>query len=241
MSRPILESINLTRTVSIDNKPRTIVDNFSFQFQQGGSYLIIGPSGAGKSSLLRLFNRLDEPTTGTIRFHDKDQCNYSPCKLRRSIGYLFQTPYLFEGSIIDNIRYADSELSDDDITRLTDMVHLRSNLIHSGSSRLSGGELQRVAMARLLAMSPEVILLDEPTSSLDPTHTETIEELIGEIRRKHSVTVIVVSHDPAQALRIGGDALLMVEGRLIETGPVEQIVNNPQTEFGQLYRDRKLS
>lgn len=241
MDSPILESKNLTRTVSINNKPRNIVDNFSFQFQQGESYLIIGPSGAGKSSLLRLFNRLDEPTAGTIRFHDKDQCDYSPCKLRRSVGYLFQTPHLFDGTIADNIRYADRELSDDDLKSLTDMVHLRRDLVASNTSRLSVGEQQRVALARLLAMSPEVILLDEPTSSLDPSHTAAIEELIGEIRRKHSVTVILVSHDPAQALRIGGDALLMVDGRLIESGAVEQIVNDPQSESGRLYRDRKLN
>ena len=241
MNSVILASQNLTRTITSGNGPRNIVDNFSFEFCRAESYLIIGPSGAGKSSLLRLFNRLDEPTSGSMKFRDIDQCDYSPCDLRQSIGFLFQTPFLFEGTVADNIRYAVSDLSDDEVTRLGDLTQLKRSMLSADSSRLSVGEKQRVALARMLATKPDLILLDEPTSALDPTHTQAVENLIGDIRREFSVTVIVVSHDPQQALRIGGTALLIVDGKLVESGDVVQIANDPQTELGQLYRDRKLT
>lgn len=236
---PLLSALNLSRTVGPPPGKR-IIDDFTFDFFPGNIYTILGPSGAGKSSLLRLINRLDEPTGGEIIFQGKKQPDYSPCELRCRIGYLFQTPHLFPGSVADNIGYASPSLLPERLAALIEQVHLDGELLTGTAERLSLGEKQRVALARLLATDPTIVLLDEPTSALDPSHTAGIENLIGELVRERSLTVIMVTHHPEQALRMGGDSLLLVAGRLIEYGPAKQIVERPQTELGRRFKDKVL-
>jgi len=237
---PILETVGLSRSVRDGNNIKTILDNFSFSFEKGRIYTIIGPSGAGKSSLLRLLNRLDEPTEGEIRFDNKNVREYNPCQLRRLIGYLFQTPYLFPNTIRDNLLYADSNLSSNSLTGLVEQVHLPIELIDHDVETLSIGEKQRVALARLLATNPQVVLLDEPTSALDPSHTEAIENLIKSIISLRPLTVIMVTHNPEQALRMGGETIMMVTGRMVESGPCDKVITNPETVEGRLYKAKKL-
>ena len=217
-----------------------VVDDFTFSFETSQVYSVLGPSGAGKSSLLRLLNRLDEPTSGEVIFDEQDYREIDPCTLRRQIGYLFQVPYMFTGTIGDNMRLADPELTDEQIENQLQTVSLALLKPNHDVANLSVGEKQRVALARLLATNPRVVLLDEPTAALDPTHTEKIEALIKHIAEEHQLTVIFVSHDPNQARRLGGEGLLLVAGRLVEHGPVAQLVDNPQTEIGQRYRNREL-
>lgn len=241
MVAPVLEAIRLTRTVADERDgARAVIDGFSFRFYQERIYTVIGPSGAGKSSLLRLLNRLDEPSGGEVQFHGKDHTQYSPCLLRSKVGYLFQTPYLFERTIRDNLLFANSSLSDVEMMRLIDETHVRVDQVDNAVEKLSVGEKQRVAIARLLATRPEVILLDEPTSALDPTHTEAIEKLIKEIADVKKLTAIVVTHSPEQAMRIGGETLLLVDGKLEESGTAEQVINRPRTEPGKLYKAKQL-
>lgn len=240
MNTPLLDAVNLTRTVDVDGQSKAIVDNLSYRFNSEKIYTVIGPSGAGKSSLLRLLNRLDEPSSGQVAFHGRDHCQYNPCDLRRRIGYLFQTPHLFEGTVRDNLLYANKDLTDDEIKRLAEEAQIKPDRIDRPTDNMSVGEKQRVAIARVLATKPEIVLLDEPTSALDPSYTEAIEDLIKEIVAHENLTAIVVTHNPAQALRIGREALLMVDGRLVEHGPTEQVINNPQSELGKLYQTRKL-
>ncbi len=232
----ILELKNLCRTLPEKN----IINNISFTFKTGNIYSIIGPSGAGKSSLLRLINRLDEPTGGNIFFDGNDYTQYQPCELRKRIGYLFQTPYLFEGSVKENIRYGNQSISDKKIKELAEQTQVSEKLLNSDSSKLSVGEKQRVALARMLALNPEIILLDEPTSALDPANTVIIERLIKQIAGRCEATFLFVSHNPEQALRMGGQALLLVDGYLLESGAVEQIINNPQSDAGKLYQRKEL-
>ena len=232
----ILEARSLCRVIN----NTTIVDNFTYAFTSGGIYIIIGPSGAGKSSLLRLLNRLDEPTSGEVLFHGKPTTEYSPCQLRCKIGYLFQTPHMFPGTVRDNLLYARDTLNDEDINRLLEQVQIAHELIDMDVDTLSVGQKQRVALGRLLATEPEIVLLDEPTSALDPTYTEAIEITIKDIVTHTNLTVLMVTHNPEQALRMGGEGLLLVSGKLIETGSCEQIINNPSTELGKMYRERKL-
>ncbi len=239
-SNIILETKNLTRKVSHNNSYKKIIDDFSFSFERCKVYTIIGPSGAGKSSLLRLLNRLDEPSEGQVFFEGEDYKLISPCELRKKIGFLFQTPHLFEGTVKDNLRYIDQTLSDEYIEKIANQAHIKPDLIESDASLLSVGEKQRVALARMLTLNPEIILLDEPTSALDPSYTKAIENLIKEIVDNCKSTVIFVSHNPEQALRMGGEGLLMVNGRLIESGAIEQLVNNPQSEEGKQYQSRQL-
>jgi len=238
---PILETRNLARQVPSDGHFRTIVDHFSFAFQTGHIYSILGPSGAGKSSLLRLLNRLDEPTSGEVLFDNRDYRSLPPCQLRRQVGYLFQTPFLFPGTVADNLLFAEPELSDDRIDHLLDHVSIDPNIKNRPVDNLSLGEKQRVALARLLATEPRVILLDEPTAALDPTYTEKIESSVKQIATDDGLTVIMVSHHPGQARRMGGEGLLIAAGKLVEHGPVEQLVDHPQTEAGRRYRDRELT
>lgn len=240
MTFPILKIENLSRTVTIDASHKNIITNISYDFYPQKIYNIIGPSGAGKSSLLRLMNRLDEPTGGDVLYKNKKQKEYSPCDLRRKIGYLFQTPYLFDDTVRDNLLYAEKSLTDEKLLKLLEKVHFSKSLIDSPVTRLSGGEKQRVALARLLATEPEIMLLDEPTSSLDPSVTQAIEKLIIEIVEQEKLTALVVTHNPDQALRIGGEALLLVDGNLIESGSVNEIINNPKSELGQKYKSREL-
>ena len=236
METPILSLANLSRTIG--NKH--IVHNLSFSFYNEQIYTVIGPSGAGKSSLLRLINRLDEPTSGKIRFHDKNQNEYSAVTLRQKIGFLFQTPHLFEKTVFDNLLFANNTLSNKSALMLLDEVNLSKEMLNRPVENLSIGEKQRVALARLLVTKPEIILLDEPTSALDPSITDAIEKLIKEIVCREKLTAIVVTHHPEQALRIGQEALLMVDGELVESGTVDDIINNPKTEFGKRYKAKEL-
>ncbi len=237
---PVIEAVHLTRTVGSEGDSRTIVDDFTCAFSRGLLTTIIGPSGAGKSSLLRLFNRLDEPTSGQVLFDGRDSSQYDPCQLRRRVGYLLQTPYMFPGTVGDNILFAENSLSESDVRHLADQAQIPRAMIDQDSSTLSVGEKQRVALARLLATDPEVILLDEPTAALDPSHTESIERLITELMSMGGRTVIMVTHNPRQALRMGGQTVLMVHGRLAEAGPCEQVVGSPQTESGRLFKEKRL-
>lgn len=240
MSHHILKTENLSRTVSIDSSEKEIINDFSFIFNHSQIYTVIGPSGSGKSSLLRLLNRLDEPTSGMITYKNKNYTEYSPCELRKMIGYLFQTPHMFEKTIADNLLLAHANLSESEMLSILDLVHLPQAMLSKEVDRLSGGEKQRVALARLLATNPEIILLDEPTSALDPAFTEAIEQLIVEIVKQENLTAIVVTHHPDQALRIGQFALLMNQGQLIEHGTVDDVINHPQSEIGRKYKAKEI-
>ena len=236
----ILEATSLGRVVQTANGPKTIISDFSYTFQRGCVYCILGPSGAGKSSLLRLMNRLDSPTSGRVLFEGTDTSALSPCDLRRRMGYLFQTPYLFEGTATDNLLYANHELTRTQIEDLTAAVHINPDLLSEPVDGLSLGEKQRVALARLLATYPVIALLDEPTSALDPATTLAIENSIKSIVRQTGLSVIMVSHDPSQALRMDDQALLIAGGRLIEWGSADEVINSPKTELGRNYKERKL-
>lgn len=236
----LLETRGLTRVVSTDDGDKRIVDDFSYEFQAGRMHNIIGPSGAGKSSLLRLLNRLDEPTSGEVLLDGKSAREYSPCELRLKVGFLFQTPHLFDGTVRDNLTYVDKRIDVDRMRGCLDKAHLPLEFLDRRAEKLSVGEKQRVALARLLISDPEVVLLDEPTSALDPAATKSIEQLIKDVLADHSVTVVTVTHDPLQAVRMGGEGLLMFRGRLIETGSIEQIVNEPVSDEGRRYKAQEL-
>lgn len=241
ISEPMLQIRHLTRIVGRTENSTTLVDDFSYRFDAGRIYTILGPSSAGKSSLLRLLNRLDEPTDGEVVFDGNDYRTYSPCELRGKIGYLFQVPHLFESSVEDNVRFASPELRETRVSELLDLVSVKPELRKRPGDSLSVGEKQRVALARLLATDPKVILLDEPTSSLDPTYTVLIETVIRQIVARQKVTAVMVSHEPQQALRMEGEGLLLVGGRLVEHGPIRDLVERPSTELGRQYQNRELT
>ena len=221
---PKLETRNLTREV--DGKP--IVDHVSIKVFPAEVMAVVGPSGAGKSSLLRLINRLDEPTDGVVFLDGRDYREFAPRELRRRVGMIMQMPYLFPGAVAENIRFGPrqrgEDLPDEEIERLLARVNL-SGFSHRDVSRLSGGEAQRVAIARALANNPEALLLDEPTSALDEEAKAAVETLLAEIIREAGLTCVWVTHDLAQAARMGDRVALMEAGRLLRVGPPEEVLD----------------
>ncbi|TXT62207.1 MAG: phosphate transporter subunit [Promethearchaeota archaeon] len=211
---------------------------------------IIGPSGCGKSTLIRSFNRMNDviegcKIKGDIIFEGNNIYRKSANvrTVRSRIGMIFQKPNPFPMSIYDNITYGpkvhgiyDKEILDETVdeclkrSALWDEV--KDRLSHSALS-LSGGQQQRLCIARALSIEPEVLLMDEPTSSLDPIATAKIEDLCRELKRKY--TVIIVTHNMQQAARISDYTGFMYLGELIEFGRTEQIFENPQKELTENY------
>jgi putative ABC transport system ATP-binding protein len=223
-ARWILETQHLSREIS----GKRVVDDISIQVERAEIFAIVGPSGSGKSSFLRLINRLDEPTEGTVLFEGDDYRRIPPRGLRRKIGMVTQTAYLFPGTVADNLRFGPRQqgrdLSENEIATLLDQVGLH-NLAFDDVSHLSGGEAQRVSLARALANSPLVLLLDEPTSALDSSSKEEIEALILAIVRQNALTCLIVTHDLAQAERMSDRALVLKRGRLERVGPAKEVLN----------------
>jgi putative ABC transport system ATP-binding protein len=220
----ILETHHLTRVV--DGK--TIVAGISVQVRWGDILAVVGPSGAGKSSFLRLLNRLDEPTRGTVLVEGHDYREIPPRKLRRRLGMVMQLPYLFPGTVAENIRFGPQQrglrIPNEQIESLLDRVRLSG---YSGRqvTNLSGGEAQRVSLARTLANSPQILLLDEPTSALDEAARRDVEDLISSIIQEEGLTCIIVTHDLDQANRMAERAMVMEAGHMVRMGPVEEVLD----------------
>ena len=210
----------------IDGK--NLLTNINFEISSGERVAIFGPSGAGKSTLIRLLNRLDEPTTGTVYLDGQDYRQIPPRELRRRLGMVMQQPNLFPGSVAENIRFGPTAqgktLDDNKIEELLSGVDL-DGFCDRDVSKLSGGEAQRVNLARTLANQPEVLLLDEPTSSLDRAAREEVERTILWVLQSQEVTCILVSHDREQVERLTDRVLMLEEGRLKEDGTVQEVLD----------------
>ncbi len=195
------------REVGVDRGGRAVLDSFSASIPQG-STAIVGPSGAGKSTLLRLLNRLADPDRGEIEFRGRTLDSYEPMALRQEVSLVPQLPALLEGTVESNLRYA-AGLAEEELD--VDATLARAGLAPSFAERdvgkLSVGEQQRAMLARALAQRPEVLLLDEPTSALDHAARDRIEAALAELRREQEVSIVLVSHDPEQARRLGDQVL----------------------------------
>jgi putative ABC transport system ATP-binding protein len=221
---PVLEADHLSRVV----RGVCILDDLSVSVGQGEVLAIVGPSGAGKSSFLRLLNRLDEPTSGTVRLEGKDYREVPPRELRRRVSMVTQTPYLFPGTIAYNLSYGPAQQGIDLLAEasasLLEQVGLGGrageDVVH-----LSGGEAQRVSLARALATSPVVLLLDEPTSSLDEVAKSEVEKLILKVVRQNRLTCVIVSHDLAQAVRVADRVMAMRKGRVEKIGSPSEVID----------------
>ena len=189
---------------------------------------IVGPSGSGKSSLLRLLNRLDEPTSGTVYLEGTDYRQIAPRELRRKLGMVNQRPFLFPGTVEQNLQFGPLQrgesLSKDAVEELLGQVGLKGYASRNVAN-LSGGEAQRVSVARTLANSPLILLLDEPTSALDETSKREVEASIQTIVRDQGLTCILVTHDTAQAARLAERALMLESGHVTRNGPINEVLH----------------
>jgi putative ABC transport system ATP-binding protein len=219
---PVLRTEHLTRVVD----GHTLIDDVSITVERGDLVAIGGPSGAGKSSLLRLLNRLDEPSAGTVYLEDRDYRELEPRELRRRVGMLLQRPFLFPGSVAENLAFGPAShgetLPAGVIADLLQRVGL-TGYASREVSKLSGGEAQRVSLARTLANRPEILLLDEPTSALDEAAQLGVERLICQNIADQGLTCLIVTHDHAQAVRMARTAVVLEAGRVVESGPISEI------------------
>lgn len=223
-NEPILRTEHLGRTVD----GHALVDDVSVAVQRGNVLAIVGPSGSGKSSFLRMLNRLDEPTSGRVYLDGQDTRDIRPRILRRRVGMVMQSANLFPGTVADNIRYGPAQRGETVPTAQVEALLEQVGLAGYGQhdvNHLSGGEAQRVSVARTLANKPDVLLLDEPTSALDDAAQHEVEALLCRIMEHEDLTCLLVTHDIAQAARMASRAMVMAEGRLLSIGPVEEVLN----------------
>jgi len=227
-----------------------VLEGVSLDFPSGRATAIIGPSGCGKSTLVRCINRMHEEVPGaraegkvTLDGVDLYDPRIDVVAVRRSIGMVFQKPNPFPTmSVIDNVT-AGLRLAGGDRGEIEDRG--REALLGAGlwdevkdrlkspGTGLSGGQQQRLCIARALAVEPEVLLMDEPCSALDPVATLRIEELIGELKER--VTIVIVTHNMQQAARVADTTVFMLGGQLVEIGPTEKLFTNPDDERTEQY------
>ncbi len=220
----ILVTDHLTRVVD----GHAIVNDISIKVRPAEVLAIVGPSGSGKTSFLRLLNRLDEPTSGTVFLAGVDYRQIPPRDLRRRVGMMTQRPFLFPGSVADNVRFGPRQRGEILVESVVQDLLQRVGLPGYSSrqvSNLSGGEAQRVSLAQSLANSPEVLLMDEPTSALDENAKLGVESLIRDVIRDSHLTCVIVTHDTAQALRMAESALILEGGRAVRNGPIHEVLH----------------
>ena len=196
----------------------TILGDVTVDIERGGALTLVGPSGSGKSSLLRCLNRLEEPTGGTVRFDGRAITDWDPRELRRRAALVLQTPVMFEGSVRDNLSIRAAgvslDLSEDRLRETLAEVGLDGGLLDREAATLSGGEKQRVTIARALLREPQALLLDEPTSALDPPNAALVVETVCRLRETRRLTIVVVTHSPELVRLLGGALLYLVKGRV---------------------------
>lgn len=220
---PVLEMLDLGREAD----GQTLVAGINVALWGGEVLAITGPSGAGKTSLLRLLNRLDEPTHGTVLVGGKDYRQIEVSVLRRRVGMVLQQAYLFPGTVADNLRFGPQQhggnISNHDVDELLIRVGMQG-FAEQDVSKISGGEAQRVSLARTLANQPEVLLLDEPTSSLDEANRLSIEGLVMEVIRQNGMSCVMVTHDLEQAERMADKVLVLDGGRMLRMGSPREVL-----------------
>jgi tungstate transport system ATP-binding protein len=215
---------------------RDAVQDVTLTIPRGSLFAFIGPSGSGKTTLIRLITLLDMPTAGRILVHGMDTrgSKGEQLALRRRMAMVFQKPVALSMTVRENVaaglryrRVPDTEIGPR-VERVLALVGL-SDFADRDATTLSGGEMQRVALARALVTEPEVLLLDEPTASLDPENTAIIEDLILRINREQGTTVILSTHDLAQGQRLARTIALLMKGRLHQAGNPREVFYRPST------------
>ncbi|MEG0440130.1 betaine/proline/choline family ABC transporter ATP-binding protein [Solibacillus cecembensis] len=214
------------------------VDDLTLDIQKGEFIAFIGTSGSGKTTALRMLNRMVEPTSGTVTINGKDMMKINPVTLRRSIGYVIQQIGLMPHMTIrDNITLVprllqwQKEKSEATARHLISLVNLPESYLDYYPSQLSGGQQQRIGVIRALAAEQDIILMDEPFGALDPITRDTLQDLIKELQRNLNKTIIFVTHDMDEAIKLADKIAIMHEGKLIQFDTPDNILANPINNF----------
>jgi putative ABC transport system ATP-binding protein len=210
--------------VSLARAGETVLRDLDARLPLGATCLA-GPSGSGKSTVLRLLDRLADPDSGVVRYRGDDVRERDPLLLRREVGLVPQLPALLPGTVAENLRFA-AELAEReaDVGRLLGLAGLDPSFADRDAARLSVGEQQRAMLARALAQQPSTLLLDEPTSALDAEATGAVEETLLELRERLEISLVLVTHDLAQARRMSDWVVRIEAGRAVAQGPTAELL-----------------
>ncbi|TSI04481.1 ATP-binding cassette domain-containing protein [Lysinibacillus sp. BW-2-10] len=205
----------------------SILNNVSGVFYNGKITTLVGPSGAGKTSLLKMCNGLHSPTSGDIYIFNKPITTYEPTALRTNVGIVLQSSPIIRGTVFENLalpfKLQNKTLLEKEAIAFLEDVGLDRTFLYRQGRDLSGGQQQKVSIARTLMNQPNILLLDEITSALDPTSVQEIEQLLLNINKKYKTTIIWITHNIEQAKRIGDYTWMMMEGQLVESGESKRL------------------
>ena len=236
-----LEFIHVSKELKNKNETIQVLKGINGKIQKGTITTIIGPSGSGKSTILSLCNLLSTPTEGEIFIRGKEIREWDVQKLRCYVGIAFQSAPLIKGSALDNL-ILPAKLHGRTLEqpkKYMEYVGLSEDLLDRPAKELSGGQRQRLSLARTLVNDPSILLLDEVTSALDSISSHEVEELIKKLNHEHGTTILWVTHDLDQAKRVGDHTWLVLDGKLIEAGPTNELFEAPRERQTQQFLELK--
>lgn len=226
---------------------KVIIDDFNLKITPGEFLTVVGSSGCGKTTILKMINGLIIPDEGQVLVHDQCTQAVDLIELRREIGYAIQGSVLFPHmTVAQNIAYVPNLLNKNDkkrtyeaLSKWMKIVGLDEELIHRYPSELSGGQQQRVGIARALAASPDILLMDELFGAVDEITRSTLQDEILRIHHQENITIIFVTHDINEALKLGSRVMVMDQGKVVQLASPREILEHPKTEFVRKLVQRK--
>lgn len=214
------------------------VEEVNLSFQQGEFICFIGTSGSGKTTCMRMINRMNEPTKGKILINDKNIQEFNPVELRRKIGYVIQNIGLIPHmtireniTLVQRLLKVEPAVRNETAEKMIDLVELPREMLDRYPSELSGGQQQRIGVVRALAADQDIILMDEPFGALDPITREALQDLVKDLQARLGKTIVFVTHDMDEALKLASRIVIMSEGKVIQFDTPENILQKPANEF----------
>ena len=225
-------------SMSYDGKEK-VLDDLNFEIKDGEFFVLVGPSGSGKTTTLKLINRLIEQTEGDIFFQGKNIKDYPLREMRLEMGYVLQEIALFPNltvaeniGLIPEMKKINKKEIAERVDSLLKQVDLDPKVYKNRLPEdLSGGEKQRIGILRAIAANPKVLLMDEPFSALDPISRGQLQDLVKDLHRDFKITTVFVTHDMREAIKLADRICLMRDGKVVQIGSPEDLVNNPANDF----------
>ena len=222
------------RNIGQTRERKDILRDINISIDRGEVFAMIGPTGAGKTTLLRIIDLLDNPSRGQVLYDGNDVAFSEKARLeiRRRMAFVLQKPVVFNNSVYDNVAYGlrwrglEKRQIRDKVNVILEATQL-TDYANRNARTLSGGEMQRVAIARAVATNPEVLLLDEPSANLDPVSSAKIEDILTDIIKQFSITVVMATHDMAQGQRLADRIAVLVNGEIVQVGRSNDIFFSP--------------